>query len=127
MKSNKWISILFWVGGIYDALLGVLFLLFGMSIFEMYNITPPNHIGYIQFPAALLIIFGLMFIAIARNPIAWRHFIIYGILLKVAYCGTVFSHWFLTGLPWIWKPFAICDLIFGVLFVIAYMQLKKSK
>lgn len=126
MGQHKSISILYWIAGLYDAILGVAFLLFGMSIFEHYGITPPNHIGYIQFPAALLLVFALMFFEIARQPIANRSLIIYGILLKVSYCAVVFGHWFSSGLPWIWKPFAVCDLIFGVLFVLSYIRLKQS-
>ena len=38
--------------------------------------------------------FALMFIAIARNPVANRGMIVYGILLKLSYCGLVFWYWF---------------------------------
>ena len=126
MKNHKGISALFWVAALYDGILGIIFLVFGMSLFEWLAITPPNHIGYIQFPAALLIIFGLIFAAIARQPVAYRHFIMYGILLKVAYCSVVFGHWAIGGIPWIWKPFAILDALFIVLFIWAMMRLKQD-
>ena len=38
----------------------------------MAEVTPPNHWAYVQFPAALLVIFGLMFVAIAQDPVANR-------------------------------------------------------
>lgn len=126
MKEHKLISVLFWIAAIYDGLLGLAFLLFGMTIFATYNITPPNHIGYIQFPAALLIIFALMFASIAKRPATYRHLIPYGILLKVAYCSVVFGHWIAADLPWIWKPFAVCDTVFGVLFVLSFFKLKST-
>jgi len=35
----------------------------------------------------------------------------------------VFYHWFSAGLPGMWKPFAVCDLVFLALFVLAYAAL----
>jgi hypothetical protein len=87
------------------------------------EVAPPNHLAYVQFSAALLNIFGLIFANIARDPIANRSQIIYGILLKVAYCGLAFYYWATEAIPWIWKPFAVIDLVMGVLFVIAYASL----
>ncbi len=49
--SLKWIKLLFAASGVYDALLGLAFLLFGLQVFQFAGVTPPNHIGYIQFPA----------------------------------------------------------------------------
>ena len=88
--------------------------------------TPPNHLGYVQFPAALLLIFGLMFAAIAVNPVARRHLIVYGILLKVAYSGVAGFHWAAAGIPGMWKPFVVIDLVMGLLFAWAYVVLAKA-
>ena len=125
MKSTRAITWLFIVSALYDGVLGVAFLLAGGAVFTLYNVTPPNHFGYVQFPGALLIIFGLMFLAVARNPRANRNLIPYGILLKISYCGVVFYYWFSTGIPNMWKPFAIVDLVFLVLFIWAYNALGK--
>jgi hypothetical protein len=126
MKSKPVITLLFIVAALYDGILGVVFILAGSYVFTWYNVTPPNHFGYVQFPGALLIIFALMFLAVARNPWANRNLIPYGIMLKISYCGVVFYHWFRTGLPNMWKPFAIFDLVFLVLFVWAYSTLSKA-
>lgn len=126
MDSNRAFPPLFWVSAFYDGILGIGFLLIGMTIFEWAQVTPPNHVGYVQFPGALLIIFAIMFANIARDPVANRHLIIYGILLKISYCSIVFSHWAIGGLPWIWKPFAICDILFLIAFVWAYRKLSKA-
>ena len=80
-----------------------------------------------QFPAALLLIFGVMFAAIARDPVANRGLILYGILLKVAYCSVTGSNWLATDIPVIWKPFVVIDVVMGVLFVWAYVSLGKVK
>jgi len=125
MNSPKWISPLFWLAALYDGLLGLAFLVAPGRLFEWCQVTPPNHVGYVQFPAALLLIFGLMFVAVALDPPGRRHLIVYGILLKVAYCGVAGFHWAATGIPGMWKPFVVIDLLMGLLFVWAYGSLAK--
>ena len=123
MKSDKPIRLLFFVGGLYDGLLGAAFLFMGGAVFKQFGVTPPNHSGYVQFPAALLLVFGIMFFAIALNPLKNRNLIPYGILLKVAYCGVIGFHWFTDSIPYMWKPFFVCDLVFLALFVWAMRAL----
>ncbi|MEZ5360479.1 MAG: hypothetical protein R3F48_16825 [Candidatus Zixiibacteriota bacterium] len=126
MNATKIAKPLFNIAGLYDGILGLIFLIFGMHLFTWLDITPPNHVGYIQFPAALLIIFGLLFFGIAKDPKGRSYMILYGILLKCSYCAIVFSHWIISGLPWIWKPFAIIDAVFLVLFIWMKSSLEKS-
>ena len=64
-----------------------------------------------------------MFAAIARDPSGNRGLILYGVGLKVAYCAVVFAYWATRGVPDIWKPFAIIDLLMAVLFVGALVTL----
>jgi hypothetical protein len=118
------ISLLFAVAALYDGALGLIALFAGVQLFQWFGVTPPNHWGYVQFPGALLVIFAIMFVAIARDPARNRGLIPYGLLLKASYCGVVFFHWFTAGLPNMWKPFAILDAIFFVLFAWAFVQLR---
>ena len=127
MKNLKIISGLFVLSGIYDAGLGFGFLFFARKIFELANVTQPNHMAYVMFPAGIMITFGIMFFAIARNPETNRNLIPYGILLKVSYAGTVFYYWFTSGIPIIWKPFAILDILFLIAFIAAFRLLLKQK
>ena len=127
MKSFKLVSILFLVGGIYDGLLGLYFLIFPMSIFDYYEVTQPNHVGYIHFPALLLITFGIMFFQIAKDPKMNENLIPYGILLKVSFCSAVFFHWFDKGIPFFWKPFAFFDLGFLLLFIWSFAAIKRER
>jgi hypothetical protein len=126
MKTARAISALYFLVALYDGVLGAAFLCAPEAVFRMGGITPPNHWAYAQFPAALLIIFALMFVAIARNPVQNRNLVVYGILLKVAYCSIVFWYWFADGVPNLWKPFAIIDLITALLFVWVYRTLAAS-
>lgn len=122
--KNRWISLLFAIAALYDGFLGVLFVVAAPWVFQTLGVTPPNHYGYIQFPALLLLVFALMFLAIARAPGRNRGFIPYGMLLKASYCLVVFGHWIATDIPGMWKPFAIADLGFLVLFGWAYVALR---
>jgi hypothetical protein len=127
MNKTLAVKLLFYLAAAYDGILGILFLASPMSVFEHFEVTPPNHAGYVQFPAMLLIVFAILFFNIARNPVANRNLILYGILLKVSYCLVVFTYWFTDGIPIIWKPFAICDLVFIVLFILSSQNLSSNK
>jgi hypothetical protein len=123
MKRKPIVSLLFVIAALYDGVLGVAFLFAPAALFRWFEVTPPNHFGYVHFPAALLILFAIMFLAVAVNPSANRNLIPYGMLLKVCYCSVVFFHWFTAGIPYMWKPFAIADLLFLILFAWAYQSL----
>jgi hypothetical protein len=123
MKTPVWIRILFALAAAYDGILGLLFLFGPGYAFQVCGVTPPNHMGYVQFPAALLLIFALMFTKIVLNPIRHRDLIVYGILLKAAYSAVTGWHWLTSGIPDMWKPFTIIDLVMGILFIWAYAVL----
>jgi hypothetical protein len=112
--------------GFYDGLLGAVFFFIPATVFRAASVTPPNHFGYVQFPALLLIIFGVMFLRIAADPIARREQILYGMALKVSYFGLVFWYAFHGGVPFLWMPWAWADLIFFVLFFLAWRTLSRQ-
>lgn len=120
MKPKSLITSLFVIAALYDGILGILFLLAPEYLFTVFGVTPANHPGYIQFAAALLIVFALMFTAVAVEPVRNRNLIPYGILLKISYSGIVFYYWATTGIPGMWKPFAIIDLLFMLAFIWAF-------
>jgi len=117
---------LFAIAALYDGILGLLFVIAPGWVFTQYEITPPNHFGYVQFPAALLLIFSLMFFKIAQDPHQHAPLILYGILLKFAYCSVTLAYWFSSDIPWIWKPFAVIDLLMLGLFAWAWKSLRKK-
>jgi len=121
--TMKWIKFLFVISGLYDAVLGAAALLFGTEIFRMAGVTPPNHIGYIQFPALLVLLFGIMFLCIAKDPHGRREWILLGMGLKASYFGLVFCHALLGDIPKLWVPWAWADLVFFFLFFAAWRSL----
>lgn len=127
MRAERTIRVLFVVGAVYDGLLGVVFLFASSALFQWQGVTPPNHPGYVHFPAALLVVFAAMFMSIAMNPVRNRNLIPYGILLKISYCGVVLFHWLTAGVPGMWKPFCLFDLVFLILFVWAWVALRGER
>jgi len=125
MNRTTGVSLLFYVAALYDGVLGIAFLFAAPELFEQFGIPPLAHFGYVHFAAALLIVFALMFVAIARDPVSNRNLVPYGMLLKLSYCGVAFYHWGAGGIADIWKPFAFADLAFLVLFAWAYARLGK--
>jgi len=127
MKRIMLSRVLFALAAVYDLLLGIAFLAVPWLLFERFAVTPPNHWGYVQFPAALLIVFALMFLAIAADPVGNRNLIPYGIGLKVAYVAVSATYWFGPGIPDMWKPFTVADLVMLVLFAWAWVALGRPK
>ena len=120
--SLLWIRILLIVCGIYDGLLGLVVVVAPGALFQMFHVTPPNHYGYVQFSALMLILFGVMFLRAAADPVGRREFIVYGLALKASYSGLVFWYQFHGGVPKLWLPWAWADLGFLVLFFLAWRQ-----
>jgi hypothetical protein len=114
--SITWVRVVFAVTGVYDLALGLGFLVIGPQVFEAAGVPPPNHWGYVQFAAALVALFGLMFLAVAARPAANRNLIPYGVLLKLSYVAVVSCHWATGGVPWLFKPFAFIDALMLILF-----------
>lgn len=126
MKSLLPLRVLYSVAFLYDGLLGLAFIAAGPQLFQLAGITPPNHWGYVHFAAGTLVIFGWMFLQIARDPLANRGLVIYGVLLKACYVATVLWSELQGGIPMLWKWFAAFDLLFLVLFLWSWARLKAT-
>lgn len=124
--SMKWIKAVFVISGIYDVFFGVIAFLAPAQLFRYAGVTPPNHYGYVQFPALLILIFGVMFFRIAADPVGRREQMLYGMALKASYCGVVFGYQFTGGIPALWIPWAWADLGFLVLFFLAWRALSRE-
>ena len=119
------IRLIFVVAALSDILFGLGFLVAGPAIFEWAGIPAPNHWGSIHFAALMLMIFGLMFAAVAYDPVSQRNLIRYGLLLKLSYCGLVGYYCVISIVPSLFRICAIADAIFYVLFLVSYLKLGK--
>ena len=115
--KREWIRPFFIVAALYDIVLGVGFLFAWRAAYARFGIAPPNHPAYIQFAAALVAIFGIGFWLVAQAPERNRDIIKLGVLLKIAYSGTVLSYWAQGAMPLMWVPFAWIDLGFLLAFL----------
>jgi hypothetical protein len=118
--TKAMISWLFCFAGVYDFVIGLVFLCAGEKLFAVAGLNPPNHWGYIQFCSLMLMVFGTMFFAIAKAPSSNRNLIPFGMLLKISYVSIVAYYWLTTGCPLLFKPFAVIDFAMLVLFAMAY-------
>jgi hypothetical protein len=110
---------LFLVAGLYDLLIGLVFLVGGRQLLESAGVLAPNHWGYLQFAACELIIFGLMFLSVSRDPVGKRELIVYGLLLKVSYVSLTGYYWTIGECPLLFQPFAVIDAVMFALFLAA--------
>src|SRR5262245_11778087 len=116
------VRLLFGIVGAYDLIIGLAFLCFGPRIFDATGIPHPNHWGYIQFGALLLMVFVTMFFTGAYDPVANRNLMPFGMLLKLSYTGLVAYYWVTSECPLLFKPFAIIDAVMFVLILLAYRK-----
>ena len=116
----------FVLSGLYDGLLGLAFFIAPATVFRLAGVTPPTHFGYVQFPALLLFVFGIMFFRIAANPLARREQIPYGMALKASYFGMGFWYQFHGGVPKLWVPWAYADVMFFLLFAWAWKSIPRT-
>ncbi len=117
---SAWIRWPFVVAGLYDGLLGLAFAVAPAAIFARVDVVAPNHMGYVQFPALLLVLFAIMFFAIAADPVRRRELMLFGAGLKVAYCAVVFGYAVTTGISPMWRLWAWIDVVFLCLFLAAW-------
>jgi hypothetical protein len=119
---------LYLAAALYDFILGVAFLFFYRPIFEILGMNLPSNPAYLTFCAAMIALFGILLFMIYLNLEGSRRLVIYGIMVKFAYIGTVLYYYLLVGSDYVDLPFrlfALFDLIFAVLFIESLRFIKK--
>lgn len=126
MKSSKLYKMLFVGMGIYDFLLGLIFLFFYQSIFKKFNIPLPNHPGYILVPALFLISGAIGEFLIAKNLLRNIDLALVRLLMKISFTGALLYCYFMYDIS---KMFLIIGLfsITGIVINTFYMHWAKSQ
>ncbi|MFA5103946.1 MAG: hypothetical protein WC527_02065 [Candidatus Margulisiibacteriota bacterium] len=124
MKVPRWIPPVFYLATAYDGILGAIGLLAPVQIYKRFDVPLPGHMGYIYFLSLLMILVAVMFFNIARDAMANKNLIFYGILAKTSFCLVVFGYLLFGNIPALFVPFAFLDLLFIVLFVLAGRAIK---
>lgn len=110
LQKMKQVRVLYCGAGLYDIVIGLLFVLVAPRLYVMLGVTPPE-LFYVHSAGALLVLFGVMCWQIAMNPVRWRFLILYAMGVKAVYCISIFVHFSLGTLPWVWLVPGIVDLI----------------
>jgi hypothetical protein len=124
--NHRWIKALLAICGVYDAVIGAGFLLVPAMLYRAAGVTLPNHMAYLRFPAMLLLIFAVMFFRASADPVGRREVIVYGMALKASYFSLVFWYEWRAGVPALWIPFAYADVVFFLLFLLAWNAVRKE-
>lgn len=124
MRVKSWIPALFIFVGCVEFITGSTFIFFPEWLFQRTGIEQISALEYIQFPALLIMVFGLMMLAVARDPKHNYNLIPYICLFKVSLIGVVFFNWLTKGLSWLWISFAFFDIAYLIGFLLAYKQIK---
>jgi len=115
--SLKPVRGLFLLAAIYDIVLGIVFGLFYVPVYQAYGVELPNHPGYVQLPAMFILSIGIGFLFVCRDPVRNRAVIVLGSLMKLAFSAIGIGYWYVGTIPKIFIPFAIADVVFLFLFL----------
>jgi hypothetical protein len=126
MNKEKLFPVYFRIIGVYDILLGILFVLFFRNIYQQLNITLPNHPGYIFVPALFLICGGIGEFLIARNPLRNTDLVIVRLLMKLSFAGAVFYCYFTYGVPVVFMIISIISIV-GIIKNMLFLKWAYSK
>lgn len=109
----------FLVAALYDIVLGVVFLAVGEQILTAIAMQLPPHIAYIQLAAVFILVQGLSYWLVYRDPLGNLGIVRIGVVYKAAYAGLAAWYLILGTLPSVFFiPWAIIDLAFLAGFVI---------
>lgn len=108
----------FLVAGLYDVVLGVIFLVAGERLLDAIGMTLPPHVAYIQLAAVFVAIQGLSYLIAWTDPLANVGIVWVGVAYKAGYAGLAFWYLAIGDLPSVFfVPWAIADLAFMVGFL----------
>jgi hypothetical protein len=124
--TPAWIRPLFVVAALYDIVLGAVYFLGYEALYRRAGVALPSHPGYVQLNALFVIIAGIGFWFVARAPERNRDLVKMGVLFKAAYAGIIFFYLSQGNMPTMWLPYAICDTLFLVVFLLALRALPRQ-
>ena len=115
--SSGWRTF-FLVAALYDIILGAAFLVASEPILTAIGMTLPPHIAYIQLAAVFVVVQGLGYWLVYRDPLANLGIVRMGVAYKAAYSGLALYYLANAQLPSVFFiPWAVIDLLFLIGFV----------
>jgi hypothetical protein len=128
IKKRGYYKTLYLIASIYDFMLGIIFLFFYKSVYNLLGMNIPENPAYLTFSALMITLFGILLFMIYLDLENAKKLVILAILIKFSYVGTVFFYYLLVGADYVDLPyriFAIFDLIFAGLFIESLREIKK--
>jgi hypothetical protein len=128
----KYYKGLFLLVAVYDIILGIIFMFFSKSIFEMLGITEkfPEFDGYLTLIGVYVLILGIAYYLIYRGDLQKnRDLILIGVLYKLGYCAVTFYYFIIGNIPHILflALFGVIDSIMFLLMLECYYTLGKEE
>ncbi len=115
--SSGWRTF-FLMAALYDLILGAAFLVAPEPILTAIGMTLPPHIAYIQLGAVFVVVQGLGYWLVFRDPLANLGIVRMGVAYKAAYSGLTLYYLVIGQLPSVFFiPWAAFDLLFLIGFV----------
>ena len=111
---------LYFIGALYDMILGFGFLLFYKPLYHILGMNLPPNPAYLSLCAMLIGLYGILLFMISKNPRNSKNEIIYALLVKFGFVAVVLYYWIFMGADYVDMPFRILagiDLILGGLFL----------
>jgi hypothetical protein len=128
----KYYKGLFLLVAVYDIILGIIFMFFSKSTFELLGIPEklPEFEGYLTLIGVYVLILGIAYYLIYRGNLQKnRDLILIGILYKLGYCAVTFYYFMIGNIPHILflALFGVIDFIMFLLMLECYDTIGKEE
>jgi hypothetical protein len=120
MRFSK---IVFWIAGIWGVLV-LTPLYFMFNVISRQDPPPITHPAFYYGFVGLGLAWQIAFLIIATNPVRFRPLMIAGMIEKFSYAAALIALYLQHRLHSSDLPFGVVDLLFGILFVVAFIKTK---
>ncbi|MFA5031944.1 MAG: hypothetical protein WC614_02890 [bacterium] len=118
IKKENYYKGLFLTAAFYDFILGILFLFFYKPFFNALSISLPPNPSYLSLSAAFVFVIGIAYFIIYKDIRGNRGLVIVGTAFKIAYVAVGIFYLAIHLVPHMFfMLLALCDAIFGILFM----------
>ena len=129
--KRKYYRVLFFIGAVYDIVLGIIFTFFFRFAFDLLGIEDklPPHGAYISLIGAFLFVIGVAYAILYAGDLRQnRGLIAVGVLYKFAYCSVALYYFLAGDVPHIIfvALFGVADLVFLVLMGECWLYLRRT-
>lgn len=128
----KYYKGLFLLVAVYDIILGIIFMFFTKSTFELLGIPEklPEFDGYLTLIGVYVLILGIAYYLIYKGDLQKnRDLILIGVLYKLGYCTVTFYYFIIGDIPHVLflALFGVIDFIMFILMAECYFTIKKKE